>query len=391
MIQLLEAGIAGLRDSLGGPLLLPGDEGYDQARSIWNGAIDRRPVLIARCASAAGVSAAVRFARDHGLRVSVRGGGHGFAGHAVADGGLMIDLSLMRDIGVDAATRRAVVGGGASLAELDVATQAYGLAVPAGTVSHTGIGGLTLGGGTGWLTAKAGLTIDNLLSAEVVTADGSVIHASPETNPDLFWAIRGGGGNFGVVTKFELRLHQVGPMVNLGFFFWGLDRGAEALRHVREHVRSLPSDMGVMLVGLNAPPSPFVPEEHRGVPGFALLVVGFDSAEDHRTAVGPLRRACPPLFELVTPIPYAQLQRILDDGAPWGVRAYDKGTLRGRPHGRRDRGPHRFSRCQAIADVDRSGHAIERGLRAGGRRRHRVQRPKARVLWRRDHRPRPHR
>jgi FAD/FMN-containing dehydrogenase len=219
MTQTAMGGIAGLRAVMGGPVITPGDPGFDDARRVWNAQIDRRPAVIARCASAADVAAAIGFARGRRLEVSVRGGAHNAAGTAVCDGGMMIDLSLLNAVTVDPATRWAQADGGALLADLDAATQVHGLAVPAGTVSHTGIGGLTLGGGIGWLTRKFGLSIDNLLSAEVVTADGKVQRAAADEHPDLFWAIRGGGGNFGVVSCFEFALHQVDPVVPFGLFF----------------------------------------------------------------------------------------------------------------------------------------------------------------------------
>ncbi len=313
-----------LRAELTGRVILPSDPDYDSARSVWNGAIDRRPAGIARCSSASDVSAAVRFGRARGLEISVRGGGHNFAGFAVCDGGLTIDLSGMRQVAVDPAARRALCGGGATWGDLDGASQAHGLAVTGGFISHTGVGGLTLGGGIGWLTRKAGLTIDSLVAAEVVVADGSILRASKEENADLFWAIRGGGGNFGVVTSFEFQLHSVGPLVHLGLFFWGVDRGVEALRFSRDFITTLPLDMGVLIAGLHAPPAPFVPEQYRFAPGFALLVVGFGSAEEHAQALQPIRSSMPPLFGLVTPIPYAQLQQMFDEGNPWGILAYEK-------------------------------------------------------------------
>jgi FAD/FMN-containing dehydrogenase len=319
-----EAAVRDLAGALRGPLLRPGDEGYDAARAVWNGAIDRRPALIARCESAADVAQAIGFARGHGLELAVRGGGHNYAGFAVCDGGLMLDLSRMNRVAVDPAARRAVCGGGATWADVDGATQAHGLATVGGFVSHTGIGGLTLGGGIGWLSRKAGLSADNLVAAEVVTADGRILRASAEEHPDLFWALRGGGGNFGVVTSFEYRLHEVGPTVHLGLFFWGVDRGREALRFSREFVTTVPADMGLLLAGLSAPPAPFVPEQYHHAPGFGLLVVGFGSAEEHGAVAERLRAALPPLFELVTPIPYTGLQQMFDEGLAWGQHAYEK-------------------------------------------------------------------
>jgi FAD/FMN-containing dehydrogenase len=201
-----------------GVLLRPGDEGYDQARSVWNGGVDHRPAVIAQCSSPADVAAAL--ARGAGLEVGVRGGGHNYSGAAVPDGGLTIDLRGMRGVTVDPVARRARCGGGATQADLDAATQAHGLAVTGGTISHTGLGGLTLGGGMGWLTRMCGLAVDNLVSAQVVLADGRCVRAAPDEHPDLFWALTGGGGNFGVVTEFEFRLHPIGPLVHLGLLFW---------------------------------------------------------------------------------------------------------------------------------------------------------------------------
>src|SRR5437763_7173101 len=248
MTQTATEQIRELRAVMQGPVITPGDPGFDDGRRVWNAGIDRRPAVIARCASAADVAAALGYARGHGLEVAVRGGAHNPAGTAVCDGGLMIDLSLLNHVAVDPDARRATVGGGALLADLDAAVQAHGLAVPAGLVSHTGVGGLTLGGGMGWLTRKYGLSIDNLVSAEVVTADGRVLRASAGEHPDLFWALRGGGGNFGVVTEFEYRLHEIGPVVNAGLFFWAIDQGATALRFCRDFVATLPDDMGVLIV-----------------------------------------------------------------------------------------------------------------------------------------------
>jgi FAD/FMN-containing dehydrogenase len=324
MPQLDERDVRALRAELAGEALLPTDAGYDAARSVWNGAIDRRPALIARCTTAADVAQAIGFGHGRGLEISVRGGGHNYAGFAVCEGGLMIDLSRMNQVTVDPVGRRAVCGGGATWADVDAATQAHGLATVGGFVSHTGIGGLTLGGGIGWLSRKAGLSADNLVAAEVVTADGRILRASADENADLFWALRGGGGNFGVVTSFEYRLYEVGPTVHLGFFFWGVDRGREALRFSRDFVKTVPADMGLLIAGLSAPPAPFVPEQHHLAPGYGLLFVGFGSAEEHAAVAERLRAAMPPLFELVTPIPYAGLQQMFDEGLAWGQHAYEK-------------------------------------------------------------------
>jgi hypothetical protein len=312
------------RAAFDGEALLPGDAGYDEARSVWNGDIDRRPALIARCGTPTHVAQAIALARREGLDLTVRGGGHNFAGLAVSDDALMIDLSPMNVVSVDAGARRARCGGGATWADLDGATQQHGLAVTGGFISHTGVGGLTLGGGMGWLTRKAGLSADNLVSAEVVLADGQAVRASAEEHEDLFWALRGGGGNFGVVTEFEFALHEVGPLAQLGLFFWGADQGVEALRLSRDIVAGLPAGVGGLIAGLSAPPAPFVPQEHQLAPGFALLISSWGSPEEHAKIVAPVREALPPLFELVTPIPYTELQKMFDEGNAWGTFAYEK-------------------------------------------------------------------
>ncbi len=331
MTQTASHGIDGLRAVTDGAVIAPGEPDFDDARRVWNAEIDKRPAVIARCATAGDVSAAIGFAREHGLEVAVRGGAHNTAGTATVDGGVMIDLTPMSGVAVDPVARRAQVGGGALLADLDAAAQAHGLAVPAGLISHTGIGGLTLGGGMGWLTRKFGLTIDNLASAEVVTADGRIRRASATEHPDLFWAIRGGGGNFGVITSFDFRLHPVDPTVQFGLFFWGLDQGQEVLRLARELVPALPQDLAAVTAAVTAPSAPFVPAEYHGTPGYAMLVTGFGSAErdataEHTAAVNQIRRRLPPLFDLVTPMPYVALQQMLDEANAWGVHAHEKGA-----------------------------------------------------------------
>jgi FAD/FMN-containing dehydrogenase len=309
-----------------GPVFGPDDPDYDEARTVWNAGIDRRLAVIAGCASAQDVVSAVAFAHKQGLEVAVRGGAHSVPGHCVGDAGLMIDLSRMNRVAVDPEAKRAHVGGGALGSDLDAATQAHGLAVPIGAISHTGVAGLTLGGGMGWLSRQAALSIDNLLSAEVVVADGRILRASGDENPDLFWAIRGGGGNFGVVTEFEFRLHEVGPMVEFGLFFWGLEQGVEALRLIRDVVAELPRSVNVVVAaGLTAPPAPFVPEQHHHKLGHALLVTGFGSATEHERVVARIRKALPPLFDHVEPMPYVALQQLLDETSAWGVHACDKG------------------------------------------------------------------
>jgi FAD/FMN-containing dehydrogenase len=325
MTQLAE-GFDGLRAGLQGAVLAPGDEGYDDARRLWNAEHVREPAVIVQARSAADVQAAVRYAVAEGLEIAVRGGGHHIAGLSSVDGGLMIDLSRLNHVTVDPEARRARVGGGALLRDLDAATQEHGLAVPAGIVSHTGVGGLTLGGGMGLLTRMHGLSIDNLESVQVVTADGGILRAAEDENADLFWAVRGGGGNFGVVAEFEFRLHQVGPMVHYGIVFWGQEQGAQLLHAARELIPALPREVNTMIACLNAPPAPFVPPEHHFKLGYALLVVGFGSAEQHAEAMAQVRGLLPPLFELSTPMPYVAVQQLQDEPNAWGTYHYEKGT-----------------------------------------------------------------
>jgi FAD/FMN-containing dehydrogenase len=311
-------------EAFGGEVVRPDDPAYDEARSVWNGDIDRRPALILRCRSAAQVAEAIAIAHGLGLELTVRGGGHNFAGSAVADGALMIDLSPTRHVIVDPAARRARCGGGATWADLDGATQAHGLAVTGGVISHTGVGGLTLGGGIGWLTSRAGLSCDNLVAADMVLADGRIVSASADEHPDLFWAIRGGGGNFGVVTEFEFALHELNPIAQFALLFWPADQGVAALRLARDTVAGLPEDVAGLLGGLSLPPAPFVAPEHQLEPGIALFVASFGTPEEHAELIAPVRAALAPLVELVTPIPYVQLQRLFDEGNEWGRHSYEK-------------------------------------------------------------------
>src|ERR687894_2966315 len=288
-----------LRTRFRGLLLRPGEAGYDEARRVWNGAIDRRPALVARCADADDVVEAVRFARGRDLPVSVRGGGHAVAGHAVVEDGLMIDLSLINEVAVDPVAHTATAGGGTLLGDLDRATQGLGLATTAGIVSHTGIGGLTLGGGLGHLMRKHGLTVDNLLSVDLVTADGEQMHVDAETEPDLFWGLRGGGGNFGVATTLEYRLHPVGPLVLGGPIFWRLDEGEKVLRFLRDFAPQAPDELGIAFAASLAPPSPILPREEYGKPVVALVLVWSGDPVDGERAIAPLRAIGAPLGELV--------------------------------------------------------------------------------------------
>src|SRR5437588_114543 len=240
-----EATVKDLRDALRGELVLPGDPAYDEARSVWNGMIDRRPALIARCTGTSDVIAAIRFARSEGLTVAVRGGGHNVAGNATCDGGLVIDLSPMKGVRVDAEARTVRAQGGLTWGELDAETQAFGLATTGGLVTTTGIAGFTLGGGIGWLMRKYGLACDNLISAEVVTADGQIVRASESENSELFWGLRGGGGNFGVVTEFEFKLHPISQVMG-GMVAWPADAGRDILRFWRDWVRHNPDELCTM-------------------------------------------------------------------------------------------------------------------------------------------------
>jgi FAD/FMN-containing dehydrogenase len=324
MTQTLSGGIDGLRSEMAGRVIQRGDEGYDDARKVWNAAIDRRPAVIAECTSASDVATAVRFARTEGLEIAVCAGAHSIPGMCSCDGGLVINLRRMNAVTVDPETRRARVQGGALIRELDTVTQAHGLAVPMGLVSHTGVAGLTLGGGMGWLTRLGGLAIDNLVSAQVVVADGRILRAADDENADLFWAIRGGGGNFGVVTEFEFRLVEAGPIVQFGFFFWPQEQGQEALRLMRDTVAGLPRSLYGMPAVLNAPPEPFVPADLQGSPGYALLLVGFGGEAEHQEVAARIRAALPPVVDVVTPMPYLALQQLLDEANNWGLYSYDK-------------------------------------------------------------------
>ena len=291
--------------------------------------IDKRPALIVRCADAGDVVAAVDFARRHNLELAVRGGGHSVAGHAMSDGGVTIDLSPLKAVAVEPAARTVRAEAGATLGELDADTQAHGLAVPAGQVSHTGIAGLTLGGGTGWLMRKYGLTIDNLLAVELVTADGGLLTASEEANRELFWAVRGGGGNFGVATAFVFRGHPVGPLVLAGPVFYTLDRAGDALRCYRELMASAPDELTAFAVLMTAPAAPPFPERLRGRQLLAIDVCYAGPVAEGEAAVRPLRAFGPPDLDLIAPLPYTVHQRMLDATAPHGLHHYNRsGYLR---------------------------------------------------------------
>jgi FAD/FMN-containing dehydrogenase len=314
-----EATTRELREALRGELVLPGDSGYDEARSVWNGMIDRRPVLVARCTGASDVKAAIGFARSEGLDVAVRGGGHNVAGNATCDGGLVIDLSPMKGIRVDPQARTVRAQGGLTWGELDAETQGHGLATTGGLVTTTGIAGFTLGGGVGWLMRKHGLACDNLISADLITADGQTVRVSESENAELLWGLRGGGGNFGVVTEFEYRLHPVSQIFG-GLVAWPADAGRDVLRFWREWVNDTPDELCTMAAFLYAPPEPFVPPEVVGQPIFAIACFHLDpdrAEDDFR----PLRDLGPAV-DVLGPMPYGAIQGMFDAGTPRGSRNY---------------------------------------------------------------------
>lgn len=310
--------------SLRGDLIRPGDEKYEAARRVWNGMIDKRPALIVRCAGVADVIAAVNFARTHDLLVAIRGCAHNVAGNAVCDGGMVIDLSRMKSVRVDPESRTARAEPGVAWGEFDRETQAFGLATTGGLVSTTGIAGFTLGGGIGWLARKYGLTSDNLLSVDVVTADGRLVRASLSENADLFWGVRGGGGNFGVVTSFEYRLHPLESVVLGGLVLHPVAKTRELLHFYRDFAASAPDELTTMVVSITAPPAHFIPEPLRGTPVVGIAVCYAGRPEDGTQAVRPLKEFGPPPVDLIGPIPYVALQGMFDEGAPAGLQNYWK-------------------------------------------------------------------
>jgi len=319
---------AGLRERLAGRVVLPGQDEYDAARHVWNASHDHRPALIAQPLSVADVQAAVRFARDRRLPVCVRGGGHNHAGYAVADGALMLDLSAMVSVRVDPARRVATVSGGATWGVVDQATQAAGLAVTGADVSPVGVGGTTLGGGAGWLHRMHGLSGDNLLAAEVVTADADVVSASADEHPELFWALRGGGGNFGAVTAFTFALHPVGP-VHTGTVVCPMERAASALELYQYLCDTGGDKLFLRAMLVTAPPSPFIPEELRGRPAVILSVAWFGPADQAESTLRELRAFGPPATDLLRPLSYVRLQGMHDAAVPRRVRAASHGGFTG--------------------------------------------------------------
>lgn len=307
-----------------GEVLLPDDAGYDEVRQIWNAMIDRKPALIARCTSTEDVMQAIQFGRTHNLLISIRGGGHNIAGNAVCDDGLMIDLSLMKDVQVDVTTRTASVGPGCTLADFDRVVQAHGLATPLGINSTTGVAGLTLGGGFGWLSRKYGMTIDNLLSAEVITADGRQLNASESENADLFWGLRGGGGNFGVVTRFDFQLHPVGPEVLSGLIVFPFEQAKSVISQFVRFTETMPEELNVWMVTRKAPPLPFLPAEVHGREMIALALCYVGDPEEGERIIAPLREFGTVLGEHVGVQPYTAWQQAFDPLLAKGARNYWK-------------------------------------------------------------------
>ncbi|MBS9403515.1 FAD-binding oxidoreductase [Halomonas sp. TRM85114] len=317
-IHIDNTSLKALRKNFSGEILLPEEAGYDESRRLFNAMIDRHPGVIAQCAEVKDVVSAVNFGRQLGLEIAVRGGGHGVAGKASTEGGLVIDLRRMNAVSIDPEARTATVGGGATMSHLDRATQPHDLATTGGRVSTTGVGGYTLGGGDGWLARKFGLACDNLLAAELVTADGSIVHASEEENPELFWALHGGGGNFGVATSLTFRLHELKQVTAL-LLVWSPDKASEVLRAYRDYLEAAPDQVGGGALYITAPPEAFVPEHFVSKLTFAVLVVYAGPEAEAREVVAPLL-ALGHEAEMIAEMPYADLQCMLDD--PPGYRNY---------------------------------------------------------------------
>ncbi|ANN67409.1 FAD-binding oxidoreductase [Bordetella bronchialis] len=324
MFTLSSTAIDDLKANTRGRVVLPADPDYNEVRKVWNAMIDRRPAAIVRCAGVADIRCAILFAREHGVPLTIRGAGHNIAGSAVCDDGIMMDLSLMRSVHIDPATQRAWVEPGATLADFDHEAQAFGLATPVGINSTTGIAGLTLGGGFGWLSRRFGMTIDNLRSADVAMADGELVHASPGTHEDLFWAIRGGGGNFGAVTLFEFQLHAVGPQIYGGLVVLPIEQAREALQAYREAAKAMPEELTVWAVLRQAPPLPFLPPavHGRGVAVFAVCYSG--PVENGPLVVEPIRQFGTPHGEHLGVMPYTAWQKAFDPLLAPGSRNYWK-------------------------------------------------------------------
>ncbi|MFF5290074.1 FAD-binding oxidoreductase [Paractinoplanes globisporus] len=317
-----DATLGELSQALRGELIRPDDPRYDEARSIWNAAHDRRPALIVRCRGVADVLKTVEFARSEGLPLAVRGGGHSIPGFSTVDGGIVLDLSPMNGIRVDPVNRTAVCQGGSLWSDVDAETQAFGLALTGGLVSTTGIGGFTLGGGIGWLVRRCGLTCDNLIAADIVTADGQYLHTSEDERPELLWALRGGGGNFGVVTSMEFRLHEVGPTIFGGLVFYPGEYAEQVLHGYRKATSGIPDELTTLVNMTTAPPAPFLPEEVHGKPIVAVGGMWSGRPEDGDAATRPFRELAPVITDLFGPMPYAAQQQLLDPLYPRGIFNY---------------------------------------------------------------------
>lgn len=324
MAILNEKLIADFKSQIRGDVLLPGDSSYDEVRKIWNAMIDRRPGMIIRCAGVSDVMQSVTIARNHNLLVAVRSGGHNIAGNAVCDDGLMIDLSQMKSVRIDPEKRRAYVEPGACLGDFDHEAQAFGLVTPLGINSTTGVAGLTLGGGFGWLSRKYGLTVDNLVSVDMVTTEGKLIHASSKENADLFWGLRGGGGNFGIVTLFEFSLHQVGPEILAGLIVFPAEQGAQVLSKYRDYISALPEEMNVWVVLRKAPPLPFLPENVHGREVVVLAIFYAGDEQQGQVLIEPLRKFGTPHGEHIGVMPYTAWQQAFDPLLTPGARNYWK-------------------------------------------------------------------
>jgi FAD/FMN-containing dehydrogenase len=324
MVNVSSSAVDELKTAMRGQVLLPGDASFDEARSIWNAMIDRRPAIILRCAGVADVRRGVAFARDNGLPLAIRGGGHNIGGSALCNDGVVLDLSQMKSVRIDPAARRAYVEPGATLRDFDHEAQAFGLATPLGINSTTGVAGLTLGGGFGWLSRRYGMTVDNLVSADVVTAEGELVHASADSHEDLFWAIRGGGGNFGVVTRFEFALHPVGPLVYGGLVVLPIDQARDALLKYRAANAGMPQELSVWAVLRLAPPLPFLPPEVHGKPVIVFAMCYTGDVESGPSAVEFVRAFGTPLGEHLGPMPFVMWQQAFDPLLTPGARNYWK-------------------------------------------------------------------
>ncbi|MDZ7626084.1 MAG: FAD-binding oxidoreductase [Ignavibacteriaceae bacterium] len=323
-INISETDLASFRKNFSGQVLTKEEKDYNEARLIWNGMINKQPGLIARCKNSKDVSLAVKFARNHNLLTSIRGGGHNVAGHAICDGGIMIDLSLMNNVSVDQKKMTAVVGPGCTLGNADTETQKYGLVIPSGIVTGTGLAGLTLGGGFGWLSRKWGLTCDHLISTEVVTIEGEIINVSDKENPDLFWGLKGGGGNFGIVTSFEFSIREIGPEITGGLILYKIEDSEKVLAFYNEYISTAPREVTTVLIYRYCPPAPFIKEEFHGTPIIAIGALYAGKADKGLDVLKPIKQFGSPIGDAIVPKPFVTHQAMLDAGQPKGASYYWK-------------------------------------------------------------------